>query len=138
MIRSRVVLICVNTLFPDRQQIEGPGKARRRERHFIEQSLGGCIDVKIRIIVEIGGTEAREVAGALRNRWHIVFLGQRVAGSLPIISDKEECLVPDDGPTNGCAELVFPERRRDAGRSEEILGVEDVVAQKFVNASMEI
>ncbi len=138
MIHSRVVLICVDALFPDRQQIEGPGKARRRKRYFIEQSLGGCIDAKIRIIVEIGGTEAREVARAFRNRWYIVFLGQRIAGSLSIIIDKEERLVPDDGPTHGCAELVFPERRRDTGRSEEILGVEDVVAQKFVNASMEI
>src|SRR6266576_5870189 len=104
MIRSRVVLICVNSLFPDRQQIEGPGKARRRERYFIEQSLGCCIDAKIRIIAEIGGTEAREVAGAFRNRWHIIFLGQRIAGSLAVIIHKEERLVPDDRPTDGSAE----------------------------------
>src|SRR5258708_13199477 len=133
MIHSRVVLICVNALFPYRQQIERPGKARRRERHFIEQSLGGCIDAKIRIIAEIGGTEAREVAGAFRNRWHIIFLGQRIAGSLSIIIDKEERLVPDDGPTHGCAELVFPERRRDTASSEDILGVQDVISPKFLN-----
>src|SRR5258706_14486510 len=65
-------------------------------------------------------------------------MGLSIARSLSIILDKEERFVPDDGPTHGCAELVFPERRRDSGRSEEILGGEDVIAEKFVNASMEI
>src|SRR5205085_12111364 len=54
------------------------------------------------------------------------------------VIDKEKCFVLDDGSSHGCSELILAERWGNTGWSKKILRVKDIIAQKFVNAAMEI
>src|SRR5258706_15966773 len=107
MIDARIILVRVDALLSDGQQVQGACKPRRGQRNFIQQSLCGWIDVKIRISREIGGAQRGEVASAFRRRGNAEQLRQGIAGPLAVVIDEEECFVLDDWAAECGAELIF-------------------------------
>jgi len=66
-------------------------------------------------------------------------LGERFANALRFVTQKEKCLVLANGSADAAAELVLAEGRDGSGGGvKEILGVENIVADEFEQAAMEV
>src|SRR5581483_8731754 len=123
---------------------------RTGQRHLIQQRHGRGIKMKRWIIGNVVSrnrlpgqriddrARTREISGAFRHGRYAEKLRQISPGSLPVVINKKECAGFGYGPAQSTAKLILSKRRRRAGQSEKVLGVEDVIAHEFVKAAVQV